>query len=173
MKKTLIAGLMAASALCAGATDLFFYSPEKGDGGLRFAVRENGGAWRSIGNGYDFVRSDFGPWGAVGKKMWSPQLFPTSTGWALLFRTTPTGSVIGWAESADLLKWKPQKYVSPNDTSKLTFRSNVGFLPSTEEIDGKLIAGNVMKTDAATVKRLDEYVAERGRLAKLYSEHAD
>lgn len=46
MKKTLIAGLMAASALCAGATDLFFYSPEKGDGGLRFAVRENGGAWR-------------------------------------------------------------------------------------------------------------------------------
>ena len=30
-----------------------------------------------------------------------------------------------------------------------------------------------MKTDAATVKRLDEYVAERGRLAKLYSEHAD
>lgn len=82
MNKLLISGFLAVSALTAGATDLFFYSPEKGDGGLKIAVREEGGQWRSIGNGFDFVRSDFGPWGS-GKKMWNPQLFPTSAGWSL------------------------------------------------------------------------------------------
>ena len=102
MNKLLISGFLAVSALTAGATDLFFYSPEKGDGGLKIAVREEGGQWRSIGNGFDFVRSDFGPWGS-GKKMWNPQLFPTSAGWSLLFRATPDVSVIGWAESPDLI----------------------------------------------------------------------
>ena len=75
MKKSLFAGIFGLAALCAGATDLFFYSPEDGNGGLRFAVSDDGKNWRSIGNGFDFVRSDFGSWGS-GKKMWSPQLFP-------------------------------------------------------------------------------------------------
>ena len=172
MKKIAIAGVLGLSFLCAGATDLFFYSPEKGDGGLRFAVREDGGKWESVGDGYDFLKSDFGSWGA-GKKMWNPQLFPTSGGWACLFRVTPDGGVMGLAESADLLTWRPQKYMEASDTSMLTFRTNVGFLPSAEEIDGKLISGNVMKTDAATVARLKEYVGERRRLQKLYSEHCD
>lgn len=172
MKKILCAALLGMTALCGRATELMFYSPEDGSGGLRFAVREEGQAWRPIGGGFDFVKSDFGPWGSH-KKMWSPQLFPTSSGWALLFRATPDGSVIGWAESPDLLKWKPQRYLSPADTSKLTFRCNVGFLPTAEEIDGKLISGNVMKTDAATVEALDAHVRERQRLWKLYSEHAD
>lgn len=172
MKRILLSGLLALSSVAVHADELFFYSPENGEGGLRIAVREDGGKWRSIGNGFDFVKSDFGPWGSH-KKMWNPQLFPTSTGWACLFRATPDGSVIGWAESADLLKWKPQKYMAPADTSKLTFRSNVGFIPSAEEVNGKLVSGNVMKTDRALVERLDAYVAERGRLAALYSEHAD
>ena len=172
MNKLLISGFLAVSALTAGATDLFFYSPEKGDGGLKIAVREEGGQWRSIGNGFDFVRSDFGPWGS-GKKMWNPQLFPTSAGWSLLFRATPDGSVIGWAESPDLITWKPQKYLAASDTSKLTFRSNVGFLPAAVEINGRMESGNMMKTDKATVDRLEAHVAKRGELAALYSEHAD
>ncbi|MDE6400122.1 MAG: alpha-L-arabinofuranosidase, partial [Muribaculaceae bacterium] len=135
-------------------------------------MREDGGKWESVGDGYDFLKSDFGSWGA-GKKMWNPQLFPTSGGWACLFRVTPDGGVMGLAESADLLTWRPQKYMEASDTSMLTFRTNVGFLPSAEEIDGKLISGNVMKTDAATVARLKEYVGERRRLQKLYSEHCD
>ena len=108
MKKSIIAGIFGLAALCAGATDLFFYSPEDGTGGLRFAVSQDGKSWRSIGNGYDFVKSDFGAWGA-GKKMWSPQLFPTSTGWSCLFRVTPDGSAIGWAQSPDLINWKPKE----------------------------------------------------------------
>lgn len=172
MKKSIIAGIFGLAALCAGATDLFFYSPEDGTGGLRFAVSQDGKSWRSIGNGYDFVKSDFGAWGA-GKKMWSPQLFPTSTGWSCLFRVTPDGSAIGWAQSPDLINWKPQEYLTQSDTAKLTFRSNVGFQPSVVDLDGKKVAGYVMKTDDQTVKRLEDYTAERARLAALYSEHCD
>ena len=172
MKKSIIAGIFGLAALCAGATDLFFYSPEDGTGGLRFAVSQDGKSWRSIGNGYDFVKSDFGAWGA-GKKMWSPQLFPTSTGWSCLFRVTPDGSAIGWAQSPDLINWKPQEYLTPSDTAKLTFRSNVGFQPSVVDLDGKKVSGYVMKTDDQTVKRLEDYTAERARLAALYSEHCD
>ena len=172
MKKSIIAGIFGLAALCAGATDLFFYSPEDGTGGLRFAVSQDGKSWRSIGNGYDFVKSDFGAWGA-GKKMWSPQLFPTPTGWSCLFRVTPDGSAIGWAQSPDLINWKPQEYLTPSDTAKLTFRSNVGFQPSVVDLDGKKVSGYVMKTDDQTVKRLEDYTAERARIAALYSEHCD
>ena len=173
MKKSIIAGLMGMATLCAGATDLFFYSPENGEGGLRIAVKESNGGWRSIGNGFDFVKSDFGPWGSH-KKMWQPELFPTSDGgWALLFRADEKGEVIGMARSKDLLSWKPQKYYLPSDTAKLTFRTNVGFHPTEIELDGKRIKGNVMRSDNETVNRLDNYVAERARLGKLYSEHCD
>lgn len=173
MKKSIFSVLLSLAALTAGATDLFFYSPENGDGGLRLAVREENGEWRSIGNGYDFVRSDFGPWGSF-KKMWNPQLFPTSTGgWALLFRADPKGEVIGLAESADLMSWKPQKYFAPSDTSKLTFRTNQGFLPEVAEINGAKIAGNVMNVTPQLISQLEAFVAERSRLHALYSEHCD
>lgn len=170
--KLIITGLIAASAFTASATDLFFYSPEKGDGGLKIAVKEDGGEWRQIGNGFDFVRSDFGPWGS-GKKMWNPQLFPTAGGWALLFRATPDGSVIGMAESPDLLTWKPQRYMAPSDTSSLSFRRNVTYLPAAVKIGDNLVSGNVMKSDKATVDRLEAHVAKRQELNHLYSEHAD
>ncbi len=173
MKKSIISALIGMTALCGNATDIFFYSPENGEGGLRIAVKEADGSWRSIGNGYDFVKSDFGPWGSH-KKMWQPQLFPTSDGgWALLFRADEKGEAIGLARSMDLLSWKPQKYYLPSDTAKLTFRSNVGFLPAEIEMGGKKVKGNVMRSDKETVDRLDRYVAERGRLGQLYSEHCD
>lgn len=172
MKKTLFTGIFCLSVLFAGATDIFFYSPEDGSGGLKFAVSVDDSSWRSIGGGYDFVKSDFGAWGS-GKKMWDPQLFPTSSGWSCLFKATPEGSVIALAESPDLLSWKPQKYMTPSDTSALVFRGNVGFIPAVITLDGKEIAGYRMATDSATVGRLDRFVEERHRLAALYSEHCD
>lgn len=172
MKRLIASAIVAAATISATATDLFFYAPDDGKAGLRFAVREDGGAWESIGNGYDFLKSDFGTWGA-GKKMWNPQLFPTTEGWACLFRVTSSGKVIGMAETTDFMHWRPQKYMETADTSKLAFRKNVIFIPTAEEINGKLISGNVMKTDRATVESLKKYVAERGRLAALYSEHCD
>ncbi len=172
MKKSILAGLCALASLCGGATELFFYSPEDGSGGLRFAVREGDGEWQSIGNGYDFLRSDYGSWG-WGKKMWNPQLFPTSTGWSCLFRVNPEGTATGWAQSPDLINWRPQEFIATADTTKLTFRSNVGFMPSMIELNGEKVSGNVMKADRKLVDGLVAYAKERARLAELYSEHCD
>ncbi|MDE6794856.1 MAG: carbohydrate binding domain-containing protein [Muribaculaceae bacterium] len=173
MKKSILACLMGMASLCAGATDLFFYSPENGDGGLRLAVKEEDGSWRKIGNGYDFVRSDFGPWGSH-KKMWNPELFKNDKGnWVLLFRATDKGDVVGMAESPDLMNWRPQKYYLPSDTAALAFRSRVNFIPTTVAIDGHPVMGNLMKSDPQTVAGLDKYVAEHHRLGQLYSEHCD
>ncbi len=173
MKKSIIAAMIGMTALCGNASDIFFYSPEKGEGGLRIAVKESNGEWRPIGNGYDFVKSDFGPWGSH-KKMWSPELFKNEKGnWVLLFRATESGDVIGMAESPDFMTWRPQKYYLPTDTAALAFRSRVNFIPTTVAIDGKDVFGNVMKTDKATVDKLNSYVKERERLNQLYSEHCD
>lgn len=173
MKKSILGALMCLTAFSGFSNDIFFYSPEKGDGGLRIAVKEADGSWRSIGNGYDFVKSDFGPWGSH-KKMWNPELFKNDEGnWVLLFRATENGDVIGKAESQDLLNWRPQKYFVPSDTAVLAFRSRVNFIPTTVAIDGHDVLGNVMKSDKETVDKLDSYVKERARLNTLYSEHCD
>ena len=163
---------MGLAVMCAGATDLFFYSPDDGTGGLRLAVKESDGSWRSIGNGYDFVKSDFGSWGP-GKKMWNPQLFRTSEGWKLLFRVNPEATVVAIAESPDLINWKPQEYMLTADSANLDFRKNVQYLPSAIELDGKTIAGYQMDVEPDLIASLDKYVAERARLAALYSEHCD
>lgn len=173
MKKSIIACMLGLTTFCAGANDLFIYSPENGEGGLRLAVKEDNGNWRKIGDGYDFVKSDFGPWGSH-KKMWDPQLFNNPDGsWIILFRATKDGDVIGMAESNDLMNWRPQKYFLPSDTAALAFRSRVNFIPTTVAIDGHPVRGNVMKTDPETIDKLDKYVVERQRLNKLYSEHCD
>jgi len=172
MKKSLITTLFAVATLGCAAAELFFYAPADGSGGLRFAVSNDGNSWRSIGNGYDFVKSDFGSWGP-GKKMWRPQIFPTSTGWSCLFEASKDGQVIGWAQSPDLINWRPQDYLSPADTTKLTFRTNVGFAPAEIVLDGKKLSGYSMKADDKTIAMLDAHAAERARLASLYSEHCD
>lgn len=172
MRQKLITLLLAASALCANSREIFFYSPEDGTGGLRIALQSDNGQWSPLGNGYDLVKSDFGTWGAL-KKMWNPQLFPTPSGWSILFRATPEGDVIGWAESPDLISWKPQKYLAPADTSKLTFRTNVGFMPAVVDINGRQTAGNTMQMDEVQLEKIQQYIAQRGELAKLYSEHCD
>lgn len=172
MKKSILAGFLGLSTLCAGASDLFFYSPEDGTGGLRLAVKEENGTWRSIGNGYDFVKSDFGSWGP-GKKMWNPQLFKTDSGWKLLFRVNNESTVVGMAESPDLINWKPQEYMLTADSAKLDFRKNVQYIPSAIDLNGKTVKGYEMKVEPQLIGSLDKYVGERTRLASLYSEHCD
>lgn len=172
MNRNLIAALIGLTAIGASAADVFIYSPADGQGGLRIAERSPSGQWTSIGNGYDFVRSDFGAWGSH-KKMWAPKLYNVNGTWMCLFKATEGGTVIGWAESADLKSWKPQKYREPGEIAELPFVSAPMFRPATIKIDDKEVKGNIMDMDDATVADLKKYVDERGRLAELYSEHCD
>ncbi len=170
MNKKLLAFLLGGvMSLPVGAADIFYYSPADGGGGLRIAVRQSDGVWKPIGENFDLVKSDFGPWGSH-KKMWTPQLFQTPSGWNLLFRATSEGDVIGLAESQDLITWRPQKYMAPADTAALSFRRDVRSKAAIEEVSGKQQTGYVMKVDDSMIPMLEAHVAERNRLSALYSE---
>lgn len=172
MKRVFAAGLLGLMALSATAGDVFVYSPADGQGGLRIATREESGQWVPLGNGYDFVRSDFGTWGTH-KKMWEPKLYKVNGTWICLFKATENGSVTGWAESADLKKWKPQRYMNTSEAARLPFVSSPTFKSATVKIGDKDLKGTVMEMDDDMISDLKKYMEERGRLAALYSEHCD
>ena len=59
---------------------LFSYCTEfdEGKSGLKFAWSPDGNQWLSIGSGWAFVKSDFGPWGSF-KAMFNPHLQQSKT----------------------------------------------------------------------------------------------
>lgn len=174
MNRSIIAALAGLTLMSASAAEIFIYAPADGKGGLKIAERNSTGQWTPIGsgNGYDFVKSDFGAWGSH-KKMWEPKLYNVNGTWVCLFNATDGGTVIGWAESTDLKNWKPQKYREPGDVTKLPFVSAPTFRPATVKIGGQEVKGNIMDMDEATIADLKKYVDERAHLAALYSEHCD
>lgn len=172
MKRTIIAGVLSMMALSATAGDVFVYSPADGQGGLRIAVHEESGQWVPLGNSYDFVRSDFGTWG-IHKKMWEPKLYNVDGKWICLFKATDNGSVTGCAESDDLKKWKPQRYLKGAAAARLPFVSSPSFKEATVKIGDQDLSGTVMEMNDSMISDLKNYMEERSRLAALYSEHCD
>lgn len=93
---------------------LFSYATDKDNnhGGLRFAWSVDGRRWNRIGNGYDFVKSDYGPWGS-GKRMYDPVLERKPGGmWTCSWLVDKDGRMAALTETKDLMLWKPQDYVS-------------------------------------------------------------
>lgn len=106
-----MAALLALSLQAEGA-DLFSYSTPDGKSGLRLAWRTDAAsAWQTLGDNFNFVSSDFGPWGSH-KKMFSPELFVNAADsqWTCVWSATPDGSVTALATSPDLTVWEPQRY---------------------------------------------------------------
>ena len=106
---------------------LFSYSKPDGRSGLRLAWSDNGNTWHSIcdpkGNsksGYNFVSSDFGPWGSH-KTMFDPVLHKTSDGWLATWYVSSKRETLATAYSPDLIKWQPQRYASKEDSCGLGF----------------------------------------------------
>ncbi len=93
---------------------LFSYATDANDntGGLHLAWSLDGVRWNKIGNGYDFVKSDYGPWGS-GKRMYDPVLERRADGvWLCSWMVKSSGDIVAQTESRDLLLWKPQEYMS-------------------------------------------------------------
>ena len=153
------------------AVNLFYYSPESGQGGLRFAVKNDKGHWEEIGHNYNFVSSDFGAWGS-GKKMFNPALFPHNDGWKVVFAVNNPTTVYGVAETPDFINWKPQEYIRSGEWQKSSLSQT-----SPEEIEVKIgeqeYKGRIIEVDEAIIRNLKDYVKERTRLQELYSEKAE
>ncbi len=138
---------------------LFAYSAVDGKGGLKLAFKD-GNEWTSFGEGMDFLKSDFGPWGSM-KKMFSPVLCKTQDGWRCLFWVSDKNETVAAADSHDLLNWKPQRYVVSDSARK--FLKDVTIMPKDTSvmIDGKLIAGTLTKFSTKERDAINEYIKKR------------
>ena len=95
---------------------LFSYAQADGRSGLKFAWSGDKERWHIVADSYEYLKSDFGPWGS-GKKMYAPMLVQSRTdnSWHCLWLTTKSGQVMAHAASDDLLTWKAQSYFYPKD----------------------------------------------------------
>jgi alpha-L-arabinofuranosidase len=97
------------------ATDsayLFSYSTDKSNdrGGLQFAWSQDKQQWHVIGNGFAFLKSDYGRWGSD-KRMLSPWLIQGPDGiWHCIWSLNERDDLFAHAASADLVNWKRQSY---------------------------------------------------------------
>ena len=91
---------------------LFSYATvnDAGRSGLKLAWSTNATRWFSIGNGYGYVKCDYGAWGAE-KRMFNPHLVRDEKGvWHCFWQLNESGKEWGHATSPDLMKWNPQTY---------------------------------------------------------------
>ena len=95
---------------------LFSYSLGNGESGLRFAWSPDGKQWASIGNGFDYVKCDFGPWGSE-KKMFSPHLMQNTAdgSWHCIWTASRSGKVLAHSTSSNLLQWGAQTYFTEEE----------------------------------------------------------
>jgi alpha-L-arabinofuranosidase len=98
------------------SVSLFAYATRGDDGrsGLRFAWSMDGKHWFEIGQGYGYLRCDYGRWGSQ-KKMFDPNLKQLPGGeWLCVWKLNDHDGY-GQARSKDLIYWEAQQY--PRTTS--------------------------------------------------------
>lgn len=168
-----MAALLALSLQAEGA-DLFSYSTPDGKSGLRLAWRTDAAsAWQTLGDNFNFVSSDFGPWGSH-KKMFSPELFVNAADsqWTCVWSATPDGSVTALATSPDLTVWEPQRYFASKLDLPRDMRPASPLIADSVEIGGVMMKGYRQSVDNTTIDKLKQFVAHRTERQELFSQHA-
>ena len=81
-----------------------------GTNGLRFAWSRDKSEWTSIGNGFSYVKSDYGRWGSQ-KRMVAPYLIQgRKSNWECVWQLNEETLQFAHAGSKDLVSWGPQSY---------------------------------------------------------------
>ena len=80
-----------------------------GGGGLKFAYSTDRKSWTAIGDGYGFVSSDYGAWGAE-KKMYHPSVARKDGTWYVVWALNNHSNQFSTTLTPDLCHWKPQDY---------------------------------------------------------------
>ena len=169
------AALLAAGNLSADNVELFSYSLPKGNSGLKLAWRAaSDSPWISIGNGHDFVKSDFGPWGSH-KTMFSPKLIfnAADNNWACTWDADKDGGVVALSVSPDLIKWAPQRYFADADDLPRDMRPKYVLKADSAVIAGDRVGGYIQSVPEEVVTQLQEYMKVRDLNGKFYEAAAD
>lgn len=148
---------------------LFSYTTAKDNNktGLHFAWSVDGRRWARIGNEYSFVKSDYGSWGAEGKRMLDPVLQRRQGVWLCSFLVDEEGKTMGLTESRDLLLWKPQDYVAVGvkmEPNRNVERDKVTFT------DGEVATGQIHRVERQLVNSLISECQRKSYLNGLYAE---
>ena len=173
MKKELLSlllGSLACTPALAGVQEtmnqpdsvyLFSYATthDSGRSGLKFAWSADGDDWKKVGNGFSYVKCDFGRWG-MEKRMFLPRLIREKDGWTCIWQINPTGKELAKTTSINLQDWKPQGYYEVADNRGLYDRYTASAASDKEltiTLDGGSQKGYVMKVPYRLIQELTRF----------------
>lgn len=162
-------------ALAGNPVEMLAFSMPDGTGGLKLATRASSDKeWRSIGNFWTFLGSDYGSWGS-GKRMHNVRLAQDDSGkfW-IVFNPDKNGEVAAYTCTDNLETWIPQEYRRADSDYMKALPSSVKFAPVEEAtVQGQKVKGSVLTVDSDLVERLNGYVHYRQLDAARNEERAD
>ncbi|MDE6340079.1 MAG: alpha-L-arabinofuranosidase, partial [Muribaculaceae bacterium] len=155
--------------------DLFCYSKSDGRSGLRLAWSENGKDWSSIcspksesKSGWNFVNSDFGPWGSH-KTMFDPRIYKTDNGWMAVWYVSDKYETLACAETNNFINWSPQRYVEKADSCKLGYCSLKRGVAVKGNVAGREFNGEVIRVPRKIIDNLLDYMNKRAEKQEIES----
>lgn len=154
---------------------LFSYATVSDDGrsGLKFAWSPDGNKWFGIGNGYGYVKCDYGAWGAE-KRMLKPELRRDENGvWHCIWQLNGNGKEFAHAASEDLMKWKRQSYFTDKQFATYVLEEWKQYPAQSVLIDGAQEHGTVQKIAWNEVNRLIQFADYRAYKAQLHDERTE
>ena len=154
---------------------LFSYATVSDDGrsGLKFAWSPDGNKWFGIGNGYGYVKCDYGAWGAE-KRMLKPELRRDENGvWHCIWQLNGNGKEFAHAASEDLMKWKRQSYFTDKQFATYVPEEWIQYPAQSVLIDGAQEHGTVQKIAWNEVNRLIQFADYRVYKAQLHDERTE
>lgn len=154
---------------------LFSYATVSDDGrsGLKFAWSPDGNKWFGIGNGYGYVKCDYGAWGAE-KRMLKPKLRRDENGvWHCIWQLNGNGKEFAHASSEDLMKWKRQSYFTDKQFATYVPEEWIQYPAQSVLIDGAQEHGTVQKIAWNEVNRLIQFADYRAYKAQLHDERTE
>lgn len=177
--KRIIASLMAGFSICSASAgepvELLAFSMPDGGGGLKLATRKDSNSqWRSVGNFWTFLGSDFGAWGS-GKRMYNVRLTHDKDGkWWIVFNPDAEGEVVAYTCSEDFENWIPQEYRRAKSDYMKELPAELAFSEFMEtEVDGRKVTGTVTTVDSELIEKLNGYIHYRQLDATKNEERAD
>lgn len=150
---------------------LFSYSLGNGESGLRFAWSPDGKQWASIGNGFDYVKCDFGPWGSE-KKMFSPHLMQNTAdgSWHCIWTASRSGKVLAHSTSSNLLQWGAQTYFTEEEREQYTPSTFTPTEACTVTLGQNQEKGWIQRVPYSTIEQLVQYAEYKHSRFRLHDE---
>lgn len=129
---------------------------------MRLAAVDNDGAWHWLGSGdgYIFLRSDFGPWGSH-KKMIELKVYQTSEGWEAEWFVSNLRQTVANARTHDFIHWKPQTYRNVSKNPVYNSHTRKEWEEATITLNGERLKGYSSEIDKSVLENILEFVAEK------------